>query len=507
MRIALWWLTLLLVMAAAAEAKKPETGEGPKTVAQLLEQAAQCVESRARCPEAITICEGVIANPSAEPKDKAAAFETLIAALRRIEKLDDALKAAERMQQTLAKDKAAEQRAVLLAADLCRQTRKAADGVARLKDLLGRRSDDKAASAEIELKMAQLLFDAGQFAEARAEAAKAAELDSGNEKLVTDALACKVEASWRLSEIESCLPDLKRLVAPSSPATQRDIAQLREWRSRYGIALRRLQKFDEAVAFYADCEKGEVERKDAPSADASSWCLLAADALAEQGKYDQGVAALERVFTAYPQAVESWYAAQRRQVDLLARKGDFEGALKAAHVCLDAAPTDPAMVDVVRTAAELFRSVDKNLGRANLFINFQRFGPAGNRQEGVPGPLTNPLEEIGYPEYPEREKAFAEARKTAGDDAKAMRYRALTHLYTGHPKEALRCFMDAFSRCAAEEIPQAAHDMILIGARAVRGHSVGLEAFYQFVNYGPAGPDGKLGTADDLPDPFLPLLK
>jgi hypothetical protein len=53
----------------------------------------------------------------------------------------------------------------------------------------------------------------------------------------------------------------------------------------------------------------------------------------------------------------------------------------------------------------------------------------------------------------------------------------------------------------------AGHDMILIGVRAVRGHSVGLDAFYNFVNYGPAGPDGKPGTADDLADPFAALLK
>jgi hypothetical protein len=50
-------------------------------------------------------------------------------------------------------------------------------------------------------------------------------------------------------------------------------------------------------------------------------------------------------------------------------------------------------------------------------------------------------------------------------------------------------------------------DMVLIGARAVRGHPVGLDVFFQFVNYGPAGPDGKPGTADDLADPFAPLLK
>ena len=50
-------------------------------------------------------------------------------------------------------------------------------------------------------------------------------------------------------------------------------------------------------------------------------------------------------------------------------------------------------------------------------------------------------------------------------------------------------------------------DLIVIGARAVRGHAVGLKDFADYVNYGPAGPDAKPGTADDLKSPFEPLLK
>ena len=41
---------------------------------------------------------------------------------------------------------------------------------------------------------------------------------------------------------------------------------------------------------------------------------------------------------------------------------------------------------------------------------------------------------------------------------------------------------------------------------AVQGHGIGLDKFYAFAYYGPAGPDAKPGTADDLADPFAPLL-
>ena len=44
-----------------------------------------------------------------------------------------------------------------------------------------------------------------------------------------------------------------------------------------------------------------------------------------------------------------------------------------------------------------------------------------------------------------------------------------------------------------------------MGVRAVQGHACGLERFYDYLAYGPAGPDGKLNTADDLKDPFLEL--
>jgi len=47
--------------------------------------------------------------------------------------------------------------------------------------------------------------------------------------------------------------------------------------------------------------------------------------------------------------------------------------------------------------------------------------------------------------------------------------------------------------------------VIIIGVRAVQGHAHGLERFFEYVNYGPAGKDGKARTADDLSDPFLEL--
>ena len=45
-----------------------------------------------------------------------------------------------------------------------------------------------------------------------------------------------------------------------------------------------------------------------------------------------------------------------------------------------------------------------------------------------------------------------------------------------------------------------------MGLRDVRGHRVKLDEAIQFVAWGPNGPDGSAGTADDLSDPFAQWL-
>jgi hypothetical protein len=88
-----------------------------------------------------------------------------------------------------------------------------------------------------------------------------------------------------------------------------------------------------------------------------------------------------------------------------------------------------------------------------------------------------------------------------------MRYRAFTYIYTGHPKDALRCFLDAFGRSTGGEFRDAGYDLLVHGVRPVRGYAGDFQPFVDYVSFGPAGEDGKPGTADDLKDPFAPLLK
>jgi len=459
------------------------------------------VERRERVTEGLQICEEIVAGP-AEPKEKAAALRLLIDLYRRQSKWDEALKAAERLRQAFPQDKDVEQTALLAQVDIYRQAKKDAAGIAKAREFLERQPQNKVGGAEARVRIAEFLLNAKQYAECQAEAAKAIDLDPQNDSRVAEALWHMQEAAWRADDVEKCLAPLGRLLEPRYLA-KRESWQQRELRQRYGQALRRMKRFDEARAHYAALEKAETDPRVA-----SEWCQQVADTFADEGRLDDALRAYERVFVAWPDVLDSWAGVQRKIVESLVKKGALEEAIKAARVCLDAATDDKGLADQVRLVAEIFKSMDKNLGRANALINYHRSGPDG--EDGKPGTdddLKNPLDGYPYPAYPERDRAFAEARKRAGDDARAMRFRALTYLYSGHPKEALRCFMDAFGRCMPDELQQTGQDMILLGARAVRGHAVGLDGFFHFVNYGPAGPDGRLGTADDLADPFAPLLK
>ena len=213
-------------------------------------------------------------------------------------------------------------------------------------------------------------------------------------------------------------------------------------------------------------------------------------------KFDDAINLYERVLTEHPEASSRWFEAQLDIAQALAKKGDFAGAAQAAHLCLDGAPDLGAFDNAVAFTAAILSAQDKNVDRANQFIAFEQTGTG-----------TNPMDAVGYPSLPDREKAFAAIRQQAGTDSNASKLRALTLLFTGKPRDALAQFADAFRR---NENPydssNAGVDLVCIGLRAARGHRVGLDKAMQFVIFGPNGPDGKPGTADDLPDPFASLM-
>lgn len=216
-------------------------------------------------------------------------------------------------------------------------------------------------------------------------------------------------------------------------------------------------------------------------------------------QFDQAIPLYEQVISGHPEAGRTLFDAQSGIAQALAKKGDFAGALKAAHVCLDGAPTYQTFDSTVTLIANLLSARDKNMDQANQFIAWQ--------QNGLAAGQPNPMDAIGYPIMSGREHAFDAIRAQAGNDVAASRLRAITYLYSGHPKEALAQYAEAFRRADSNsDLVGTGTDLVYVGLRAVRGSRTGLEEAMAFVIYGPNGPDGKPGTADDLKDPFAGLL-
>jgi tetratricopeptide (TPR) repeat protein len=491
-----------LLWAAAAALGLGALPARAEDVAALLEQASEH-RHRRRYEEALVACEEVVESAAATGAQKVEAFEIEIDVYFRQRRHRDAERTARRMFRELPAGGRGEQAARFALAHVYYEMRSYPRACASLRELIEKTPEDKAAVARARLRLAGILRERmKRHADAYEEAKKAASLDPENKKLVSDALSNMADAAWEMGDMEGCLEALERLLEPEYLEHRhgRDHRRIRE---RYTECLTRLGRHDLARERYAKAEKEEQdpERK-------QEYRIKYAETYVEEGNLREALEAYERVFTDYPLVSNRWHDAQGRIVEILRDMGDRKEALKAARIYLEGTRDHRRIGWAVRLAAELMAEADGNVERANAFLDFQRWGPAG--EDGEPGTkddLEDPLASVGYPRYPGRERTFAEARAKAGDSAWSARHRALTFVYTGRPEKALEFFVDAFRRAAGRELREAAHDMVYIGVRAARGHAAGIESVMKFVAHGPAGPDGRRGTGDDMDDPIAPLLR
>ena len=491
---------LLLCLAALAAA-----GEVPAEdpVARLLEQAKAWSGDSRKQADVLRACEEAATSPLAKKGQKVAAFGIMADAYRQTRKFAELVQTLDRLRAAFPDDKELARKTLLDQLSVLWDWNKGTEGVEKANELIAACEGDKACEAAGRLWLARFLLHRTRKPEgAYDEAKKATELAPQDDKLAGDALLIMYEAAWTKGEVGKALDAATRLLDPKYLG-QRSEGEQPGYLKLPGECLLRLQRYDEAAAHFLKIEKATTNRRFA-----QECCFLAGRAALEGGKYDAALKSLERVFTGYPESPDLWYPAQSAIVDALRRQSKADEACKAARICLDASTERGAIAANTMVIAEILRSIDGHVGRANQMINFQRYGPDG--EDGKPGTaddLKDPLAGLPRPSYPDRERAFAEARKAAGDTAQASRYRALTFIYTGNPKEALKCYLDAFARATGDDYKAMGQDLIVIGARAVRGHAVGLKDFVDYVSFGPDGPDGKPGTADDLKNPFDPLLK
>lgn len=206
---------------------------------------------------------------------------------------------------------------------------------------------------------------------------------------------------------------------------------------------------------------------------------------------DEALGLYERVFSE-SRSMDDWFNAQKGIVSTLAKKGALPEALQAAKICLDGAPTLWQFDAAVQITANLVSALDRDVKRANEFLEFQRTGTG-----------TNVMDQIQYPALPERERLFEALRNEAGDTPASSRMRAWTFLYCGKPNDGVAQLADGFRRAsAAQDLQTAGSDLINVALRIVRRNAAEIENEIAFVISGPAGPDGQAGTPDDLKDPF-----
>lgn len=150
------------------------------------------------------------------------------------------------------------------------------------------------------------------------------------------------------------------------------------------------------------------------------------------------------------------------------------------------------------------RARDGHLAGANALGRYQLYGPNGpDRRAGTPDDLAHPLKGVAFRPNPQLDGLFEAALKAQPVSYEGHRRRAWIYLLWCKPGKALGELKRAFALCSLEPtaMARAAQDVAL-GLKALNATPAGMDAFATFQRYGPNGPDGRAGTADDLKDPL-----
>jgi len=195
-------------------------------------------------------------------------------------------------------------------------------------------------------------------------------------------------------------------------------------------------------------------------------------------------------------------------VDLLLEQGEYEQALFEARNLVVISVTDEQMEKAMSYLSIAVKASDGSVHRANSFLAYQRYGKAGeDRKVGTDDDLANPFSEIGNTNLPEREERFKAALKKIPRtwDGRLARAR-LCHIW-GQPIAALKELKVAFALCPLEQEPlQRVTDQVVSTLVEITGDVSLGDSFIQFQKFGAAGPDGKMGTDDDLKNPVVTVL-
>jgi len=199
------------------------------------------------------------------------------------------------------------------------------------------------------------------------------------------------------------------------------------------------------------------------------------------------------------------------------QSGDMDSALAYGKLACAVAPIED-IAPAVETVGRYIATLEMDPGQANRFREYQAYGAAGaDGKTGTEDDRRNPLAEVGPP-LPDDVVAAIEARLTTmtpradcvypplgrlvprADSIYALlRDRGCVCLTLGRPRDALRLFRSAWDAATVQWLEEA-NGLVPRALKALDGNLVRANAYMAFQKFGPAGPDGRTGTGDDLTD-------
>lgn len=155
----------------------------------------------------------------------------------------------------------------------------------------------------------------------------------------------------------------------------------------------------------------------------------------------------------------------------------------------------------ILTVVRALKAREGGLRSANAFLTFVGYGPEGpDGKTGTDDDVPDPLAQYRLPPDPARDRLFAAAAQRLKPDPLQLGY---LYICWDKPAEALRAFRRDYLEARSATDLQAAASRLARAMRALGCAEADVDAFFDFQNHGPNGPDHKPKTADDLKDPIL----
>lgn len=414
-------------------------------------------------------------------------YGSMALAQRRHQKWDDAVALYERLRKAFANDADIERVCLTSIAETLRDAQRWEKSIEAYRNLLAKVPGESTSSSNARLQVGDMYRDQlRKPKEALAEYEQVEKADPKNARNVALSLAGMGDCQLTLNEFNKSYASYRRMLDQFSK--DQDARLLQRVKRNAVKAIATVKDWPEALAFIAQLEEIETDERFR-----AELGLNHAEAQRAAGDKAKARADFVRIQAQNPTEAGYLYDSQSRIVELWSEEGNFPEALSAARVLFDLSWDEERIVQACAVVAAQLKAVDGHLNRANAFLKFQKFGPKGEDGNSA---LANPLMDIPYPSDPERIKVLKAGLESTGDSAIGSRQRALLWILLGQPKDALKEFKMQFGRSHEDLLQRASQEWILIGVKAARGHATGLAPYYDWLNFGSGGRDGKAQAAN-----------